>query len=274
MTINGYLKRPEGLIWSPDANGMPAWMAAKTPSPSFSVPAPINPGSNVVVTIPNAQFGFQYVGEVVILDQANSSIAEACVVIATSGNTLTLQAVQFTHPASATMDFGLTIMDEKALPYNRPITRTSRTPLVRLLAGFGRYGLSRRGQQAAGIEFIPTLLPIVQGFGGPPLWVPFDTSDCDVNFNTGEIWIPSGLLLAYFSDVRLRYVAGWSLATLPTDIKQACANLVRAQIDNPFFNGNIKLAKSGDATLQRFGPESLDSDTKALLEPYTARLLA
>lgn len=272
LIVNSYLKRPEGLLWSSDANGMPAWMTGLNPTISYTAPSPIIPGNNVQVTIPGAQFGFQTVGEVIILDRANPSLAEACVVLSTTGSTLTLQSVQFSHPA-ATVDFGLTVMEEKPLPYNRPITRTSRTPVARVISGFGRYGYGRRGQQAAGIEFIPLLLPVVQGFGGPPLWVPFDVTALDINMNTGEMWVPAGLLLAYFSDVRLRYVAGWSAATLPSDIKQATASIVRGQIDTP-FSANMKILKAGDAMMQRFGPESLDDDIKALLEPYKARLMA
>ena len=264
LIVNSYLKRPEGLVWSPDANGMAAWMAALNPTISYTAPSPISPGANVQVTIPNAQFGFQTVGEVAILDRANPSRAEACVVLSTTGSTLTLQSVQFSHAASATLDFGLTIMEEKPLPYNRPITRTSRTPVARMISGFGRYGYGRRGQQAAGIEFIPTLLPIVQGFGGPPLWVPFDVTALDVNMNTGEMWVPSGLLLAYFSDVRLRYVAGWSTATLPTDVKQATASIVRGQIDTP-FSANMKILKSGDGMMQRFGRKALTTTSRRSL---------
>ena len=272
-TINGYLARPEGLIWNPDANGMPAWMAGLTPNISYAAPSGISPGANVQVTIPNAQFAFQTVGEVVILDRANAGLAEACVVLSATGTTLTLQSVQFSHGSGVTVDFGLTIMDERPLPYNRPITRTSRTPVARVLAGFGRYGYGRRGQQAAGVEFIPALLSIVQGVGGPPLWVPFDVTAVDVNMNTGELWVPAGLLLAYFSDVRLRYVAGWSLQTLPLSVKQATANIVRGMIDTP-YSANNKMLKSGDAAMQRFNASILDDDTKALLEPYKARLLA
>jgi hypothetical protein len=271
-TINGYLSRPEGLVWNPDANGMPCWMAALSPTNSYTAPGAISPGSQIEVTIPNAQFGFQTIGEVVVLDRANANLAEACVVLSTSGSTLTLQSVQFSHSAGATVDFGLTIADERALPYNRPITRTSRTPVARVLAGFGRYGFSRRGQQAAGVEFIPTLLPIVQGFGGPPLWVPFDVTGIDINVNTGELWVPAGLLLAYFSDVRLRYVAGWSFQALPISVKQATANIVRSMIDTP-YSANNKMLKSGDSAMQRFNATVLDDDTKALLEPYRARLM-
>jgi hypothetical protein len=251
---------------------MPAWMAGLTPTISYAAPAAISPGTNVQVTIPGAQFGFQTVGEVVILDRANSQLAEACVVLSASGSTLTLQSVQFAH-AAATVDFGLTISEEKSLPANRPITRTSRSPVTRVISGFGRYGYQRRSQQAAGGEFVPTLLPVVQGFGGPPMWVPFDVAALDINPNTGEMWVPAGLLLAYFSDVRLRYVAGWSVESLPADIKQATASIVRGMIDTP-FTANLKVLKAGDAMMQRFSAESLDGDVKAILEPYKARLMS
>src|ERR1700735_1998667 len=75
LIVNAYLKRPEGLLWSADANGMPAWMTGLNPTLSYTAPAPITAGTNVVVTIPNATFGFQTVGEVVILDRTNPSLA-------------------------------------------------------------------------------------------------------------------------------------------------------------------------------------------------------
>ena len=87
----------------------------------------------------------------------------------------------------------------------------------------------------------------------------------DVSTQTGEVWIPPGLLLAHFSDVRLRYVAGWPKESLPGDIKQAVANIVRMAIDSP-FGGNIKTMKAGDATLERFSASSIDKDTQALLQ--------
>jgi hypothetical protein len=270
--VNTYLARPEGLLWSPDANGVPAYMTNKQPTLSLSATSQINPGANVSITIPGGQFGLQTIGEVVILDAATENLTEACIVTGATGNTLTLQNVQFTH-AAATIDFGLTILEENPVASKRSITRVSRTPVAQILAGYGKYAYGRRSDQFAGPDINNNLLAYVAAFGGPPLWTQFPIDQTDINMVTGEIWIPPGLLLAYFSDVRLRYVAGWSQANLPTDIKQAVANIVRAAIDSP-LGGNIKMMKAGDATLERFGPSAIDSDTKALLQPYKALLMA
>jgi hypothetical protein len=269
--VNTFLSRPEGLVWSPDANGVPAYMANLNPTLSITVTVAITPGSNVVVTVPNRTFGAAMIGEVAILDRDTADITEACVVTAASGDTLTFQSVQFPHP-SATLDFGLTLLEELPVPSNRTVVRVSRNPMANLLAGFGRYATGRRSQQFAGPDINNNLLAYVGAFGGPPLWTQFPVDQTDINFNTGEVWIPAGLLLAYFTDVRLRYIAGWSQANLPTDIKQAVANIVRAVIDNP-FGGNFKSMKAGDAAWERFSASALDLDTQSLLTPYRAMLM-
>jgi hypothetical protein len=271
--VNTYLARPEGLLWTPDGNGLPAYMTNLDPLLSLKAAAQINPGVNVQVTATNQKFGLQHIGEVVILDRATPGIVEACVITAASGNTITLDSVQFTHAAQATMDFGLTILQELPVPARRTTVRLARTPVARLVSGFGRYAYGRRSQQFAGPDINTNLLAYVAAFGGPPMWTQFPVDQTDINMQTGEVWIPPGLLLAYFSDVRLRYVAGWSQGNLPGDIKQAVANLVRAAIDNP-LGGNIKMAKAGDATLERFSASAIDNDTQAILQPYRALLMS
>jgi hypothetical protein len=53
LLIDHYLRRPEGCIWGPDANGQPAYMVAKVPSLTYTSPTTILPGLSVVVSIPN-----------------------------------------------------------------------------------------------------------------------------------------------------------------------------------------------------------------------------
>jgi hypothetical protein len=272
--VNTYLARPEGLLCSPGADGQPAYMTNLTPTQSLTVPSQIDPGSNVVVTVPNYRFGLQHIGEVAILSRTTSDITEACVITAVSEDTATLDTVKFTHPAQSVMDLGLTILQELPVPSGRSTVRLARNPVARLISGYGRYATGRRSQQFAGADFNSNLLFAVGAFGGPPAWVPFPIDQTDINLQTGEVWIPAGLLLSYFSDVRLRYVAGWTEKNLPGDIKQAVANIVRAAIDSPFFGGNVKTMKAGDATLERFSASSIDKDTQALLQPYKTLLMA
>ena len=43
------------------------------------------------------------------------------------------------------------------------------------------------------------------------------------------------------------------------------ANIINSAAE---MQGNIKLMKSGDATIERFAPGFIESDTAALLAPY------
>jgi hypothetical protein len=264
--VNGYLGRPEGLIWSPDANGMPCCMANLNPTRGYT--ATLAPGTNVAVTIPNATFGFQTVGEVVILDRGNPSLIEACVVTAASGDTLTLASVQFTHTA-ASLDFGLTLLEETTVGPGAPVVRTSRWPLAQIQSGFSRYSSGKLPRQITdygyGIEAL--LLSQNIGLSGPPAWTQMDITQWDTNYNTGAVTVLPYPLRSALIDVRMNYIAGWSPANLPGDVKQAVASMVRSGIDTP-FSGNIKLLKAGDGTIERFGPGTIDADTKYLLQPY------
>ncbi len=262
--INGFIGKPEGLLWTPDANGMPCYMTCLSPTRSFTAPA-IAPGSDVVVTIPKAQFGTQNIGDVVVLDRLTPSITEACVVTAASGNTLTLDNVQFDHP-SPRIDFGLTIKEESPIQRGAPVVFAARRPVAQLFSMYIKYGNPKLPRQISDTVYSYDNLLINTLILG--VWNPVDISTVDINTTTGALQVyPSFFPTNYPLLARINYVAGWSDDTLPTDIKQAAANIVNSniQVDLP---SNIKLARSGDATLESFSPSVLDPDTKALLQPY------
>ena len=262
--VNTYLGRPEGLLWSPDANGQPAYMANLNPTLSYTGSA-ISPGTSVVLTAANANFGYQNVGDVVILDRGTPNITEACVVTAASGNTLTLANVQFSHSAP-TIDFGLTLLEESPILPGKTVVRLARAPIAQILSGFTRYAFGRLPRQITDSSYyFQELLLLNQTI--PPAWTQVDLTQCDINSSTGVVLFYPYFLQNVRLDARFRYVAGWSQANLPGDIKQAVANIVRSAIDTP-FSANMKVLKSGDATMERFGPSIMDGDTKALLQPY------
>lgn len=269
--VDAYLMRPEGLVWAPDWSGAPCYMANKTPAYTIQATAGFGPGQNVVVSVPQSAMLQDKIGAAVVIDRGTPDLTEACTILSLAAGSMTVASVSNAHASGAAIDFGMLIEEERSLPAKRPITRASRAPVARLAAGVGRYGLGRRSDQIAGLYSDANLLAVIQTFGGPPAWVSWDVNQASVSSTTGEIWVPAGLLLAYYSDVRFWYVAGWAVAQIPQAIKQAVANIVNAMIQFPQMTGNVKSLKAGDTQIQRFTDTVLDSDTKTMLNPFKAR---
>lgn len=267
--IDAFLSRPEGLVYTPDAAGNPVYMTGLAPLASLASVGAIAPGTNVPVAVTGPIAGVT-VGKALVLDKANANVLEASYVIAINGNQVTLNQVAYSHSASCTMDLGLVITERRSMPRQRPLTTLSRPPIMRILSGRGRYGYGRRGNQNEYNVNDFNMLATIQQFGGPPMWELFDITHTDFDPMTGNVWIPAGIMLAYYTEVELSYVAGFTAAALPADIKQACANIVSAIVNMP-MNGNIMQQAAGDTSFRRFEASYLDTDTKALLMPFRAR---
>lgn len=271
--IDGYLQRPEGLIWVPDANGNPCYMAAKTPSFKLIATSSFSPGSNVNVTVSGPvlaiSLGSTQCGLVAILDRDNDEKREAVIVQSINGNTIQFANVQFEHDTGSLIEFGLVIFEECQMPAGRPITNVSRTPVCIILAGQGRYGYPRRGNSFYEINEY-NLLAAITKFGGPPIWEIFDQTLVGVDPGTGQLWAPAGILLAYYTEIRFSYIAGFTYESLPPAIKLSCANIIIANLVAP-VNGAIRSYRAGDTAIDRFTSSYFSDDTKALLEPFMAR---
>ena len=272
--LDALLHRPEGLVWTPDGNGAPAYMAGLEPQLVFTAPAGIPTGTSVVVAITGGVLTQDLVGEVLIADRDDSAATEALVVEAVGTTTITFAAVTIAHTGSVTLESGLVILEERALPGGRSVTRVSRSPVTRMIAVQGRYGYGRRSQQRAGAFAIPTMVESVQFFGGAPRWNTVHVPDVSVSPVTGEVWIPAGGLAAAFSDARLRYVAGWSAAHLPYPVKAACAGIVSQLQKFPELTGSIKSLQAGGTKVERFADSMLDETTRGALAQFAARIYA
>jgi hypothetical protein len=271
--VDAYLGRPEGLQWLPDYAGLPCYMAGLSPSLTLTAQAAIQSGQNAQIAVPGAGTlsVFGSVGDVVILDRANPSLCEACVISSTQPNSIMLQSAANNHAQGATLDFGLVIREQKTLPPKRSLTRVGSWPIVRLLSGLGSYRYGRRSEQQGGLYADQSVLALMQTFGGPPEWIPWDVTAADFSEIANEIWIPSGIFLAYYSDVRVYYIAGFNQANIPPIIKQVTANVITAGLNTQNLVGGVKVAKAGDTMLQRFENTVLDADTKQQLDMYKAR---
>ncbi|MHB0992690.1 MAG: hypothetical protein ACYC0M_15635 [Burkholderiales bacterium] len=268
--IDSYLGRREGLLWSPDANGNPIYMQGLSAKLTLTLAAAIAPGLNVSVNV-TGPTSMLAVGDVLIIDIATTTVTEALVVQSINGQTIIFANVQFNHANGAQLAAGLTITEQKTMPQGRPITQVSRAPIANALSGVGRYGYQRRGDDGFGNMDTYNLLAVMSKFGGPPAWEAFSLQSNSIDPQTGQMWIPAGVLLAYYTEVKINYIAGWSYAGLPYEIKQACANIIMAQTNFPEMNGNIQTLKSGDTTITRFKDTVLDADTKRMIDPFKVR---
>ncbi len=261
--VDGYLGRPEGLMWMTDAAGNPSWMAANTPTRSLKLASPIAPGTAVQATIGYATFGQGDIGSAVVLDRADTDAAETCVIAGVAGNILTLDTVLFAHDANATAEFGLTIAEDAMVVYGG-MAHTSALPVARLLSVFGSYRSGRRDRRSRWLDELLTIgtVPTLQE------WNDFPLSQCDFDSARGVCWFLPGTVRSGFSRARLSYIAGWSYDSLPEAIKLATAAIVQSAIDSSGTPGNWKVLKDGDGMIERFSAGSFDVDTMSLLAPY------
>jgi len=268
--IDMYLKRPEGLVWMPDGAGAPGWMAALSPTQTFSCVDAIDPGDSTWVTLTGGVSTLS-VGEVLILDRSTDGVEEAVAIVSISGQTVLLQSVQFAHASGSKLEKGLTIKQHKFMSDGRPVTNLAFTPVARLLSGQGRYGYGRRGDSSRYQVDEFNLLASLSHFGGPPVWEFFPMLNTGVDFETGMVWVPAGVMLAYYSEINLWYVAGYPASGIPAAIKLACANIIQATVSRPQL-GAAKSYKAGDTAIESFAATVIDDDTKAALEPFRAKL--
>jgi hypothetical protein len=249
-------------------------MQALNPALSLASAGAIGPGQNVSMVVTGPLLNLQ-IGDVLILDRMNSSLTEACMVNAISGNlpgplTAGLQSVIFAHGAACTMEYGLVITEQRIMPKDRPLTRLSRVPAVNVLGGTGRYGYGRRGDAGNYNVDDFNLLAALSKFGGPPAWEIWQPANCGIDVETGQLWVPAGIMLAYYSEVKVRYVSGFTYATLPSEVKMACALVIQAMTMNPIY-GNVKSLKTGETLIENFSATNLSEDVKRMLRPWTVQ---
>lgn len=68
--------------------------------------------------------------------------------------------------------------------------------------------------------------------------------------------------------VQVDFIAGWTYATLPSAIKQACASIVNSFMSSDVLTGNILSFKMGDGQVTRKDTSHLNESTQSLLRPW------
>ena len=262
-----------GFVWVPDAAGRPCYMASAEPEMTYTAGSAFGPGTNVAVQVQALPLNPELIGTVVVLDRATPAVLEAAVVVGVNtgvvGN-LILDRVVYAHASGSLMETGMQVFEERFLSDARSLARVAQWPVVDVRSAYGRYSYGRRSQQIQGNFSEFNLLAILQNFGGPPAWIPVDVTQLGINRLTGEMWVPAGVLLAYYSDFRVYYVAGWSQANLPSTIKQATANIVQNTILGAGSSSMFRMMKAGETALERFADSAVDDGTRHMLQPFKA----
>lgn len=248
-------------------------MVAKSPSMVYSINTIIPVGTNIPVALPGyVGDNDSLIGEAVVLDRMLPSITEVCIVKSVTAGLITLDNVQFPHTAAVqpvVLEFGMSILEELSMPSQRSIARLSEWPIAQLQSGIGRYGYGRRLDQEFGYFYDMNLLSTVSAFGGPPSWTPFFVPASSLNPQSGDLWVPAGTLLSYYTDIKVRYIGGWSQTGLPPAIKVATAAIVNALAAAP-MGPQIRRFNAGKTQIERFADTVLDPDIKSMLRPYMA----
>jgi hypothetical protein len=134
------------------------------------------------------------------------------------------------------------------------------TPIVTLQ---GRYGIPRRGEW----PFPELSLEFALVFALPGSWTTIDPTNIDIWAASGELTFPVNALGLFFNEVDVVYNAG--LATIPSGVKVACAQIVKNAQATPALN--VKSGKMDRMRLDYFSDKLVDETVTTLLEPYVAR---
>jgi len=134
------------------------------------------------------------------------------------------------------------------------------TPIVKLQ---GRYGIPRRGEW----PFPELSLEFALVFALPGSWSVIDPATIDIWAESGELTFPVNALGLFFNEVDVIYNAG--LATIPTNVKVACAQIVKNAQVTPALN--VKAGRIDRMRMDYFGDTLVDDNVRSLLEPYVAR---
>ena len=265
--VDAYLQRTEGLLYTADANGNPLYMTRKAPESSRTLVGGIAPGAQVPVVLTGGPV--VTVGDPVVINRAGIT-AEVCKVETVQDNNhVTLLSVANNHNAGETVEGGMCIEETLTLPKNRSLATVSKGPIASVISVLGRISYTRRGDSMLQMQEY-AMLQAASAFGGAPAWQDVQITANDIDKHTNQIWCPVGILMVPYSEIRVSYLAGFSVAGLPYQVKQAVANVVVAIAESP-ASPNIKSYKAGDSQMTRFLDNVIAADTQKLLAPYMAR---
>lgn len=272
--INAYLGRPEGLIWTADANGQPCYMQDAVAAMTYTASAAIAAGDDVVVTLPYSA-PQALIGQPVVIDKDSDTLREVVSVTQASGKTITLDSVAFDHASGVDLSTGLIIRERKSFGYARAMAFLKRRPIVRVVSVSVRTDpRDRRGARLTDANRRYRTPYAIDGYGAisevlgveEPNYLNF-ISDSGYRYDpeTGEMALYAS---SRSIETRVSYIAGWTEDTLPEVIPQATALMVSSLQSAADLPGNATSYTAGGTQVVRTVTRSLTSDIIYELNAY------
>lgn len=161
------------------------------------------------------------------------------------------------------------LYDERLeIPSDRQQVILQATPVVKLISAAGRYSYGRRDRRALNqVNF--DYIAAIAVFGSPPRFTEIDVNQIEFYPPTGECWLPTGFFLINYTQIQIKYHAGFN--QIPDRAKAALAEIInticsKGSSDRYMFQvGKVhrRFRESGFVT-----PQAYD-----LLSPYILRSL-
>jgi len=154
------------------------------------------------------------------------------------------------------------------VPSDRQQVILAAHPVVKIVQASGRYAYGRRDRRTVN-QVNYDYLAALAVFGSPPRFTEINPEQIELYPPTGECWLPTGFFLINYTQVQIKYLAGYT--NIPARAKTAMANII-----------NEVCAKGvGDRTSYQVGKVKrgfssatfVTQDTYALLDPFIARAL-
>lgn len=146
----------------------------------------------------------------------------------------------------------------------------SNRPVVDILSASGRYGYTRRDRRMHSYwnyDYIAAIAVL----GSPAGWVDIDINQIEFYDATGEFWLPTGALLQQYTQVQIKYRAGYT--EIPARLKSALINVINNVCNRGASNRNQFGIGRSSQKFESGTRAYVDEATLSMLEPYITRTL-
>jgi len=269
IVVDAYLSRKEGLTYAVDGSGYPIYMARSLPEATFRLTENLVAGTNVTAKITSGPL--LQVGSALVLDRQTPGDTETVFVSQVVDlNTVVLANVAIDHATNTVLESGLVIEHTLNVPKSRHYVTLPTGPIRRIVSTMGRVSYGRRGSNVGSFE-TEGLLPSMSQFGGAPLWTRIDVAASDIDFDKNQVWTPMGMMMSSYTEVRVAYLAGYPVNSVPLAIKRATASIAKAINDSP-ASASVSMFRAGEVQMERFVASVLDEELRSMLSPYKANI--